>query len=252
MHVSTDPRRAAVPTPTDSRFAARAVREGAADLLPVTLGIAAWGLVTGVAMVQSGLPLWAAVAMSLIVFAGSAQLAALPLIIVGAPLWLVTLTALVVNLRFVIYSAAVRESLQHLPTRRRLLLGYLVGDVPTAIYLQRLRHAPDWPGLGDYLLGLSAANAIAWHLSSLVGIFAASVLPKEWGLEFAGSLAVLALLVPACMARPALAGAVVAGAVAVLGRSWPLRTGVLAGMAAGIGAAFVVQLALAARRAAAS
>jgi predicted branched-subunit amino acid permease len=250
--VSTDTPERALPATTDAALATRALREGAGEFMPAALGVGAWGLVTGVAMVQSGLPLWAALAMSLIVFAGSAQLAALPLIIAGAPLWLVTLTALVVNLRFIIYSAALRQSLQHLPAGRRVLLGYLVGDVPTAIYLQRLRHAPGWPGSGDYLLGLSAANALVWHVSSLIGIFAASSLPRDWGLEFAGSLAVLALLVPACRTRPGLAGAVVAGTVAVLGHGWPLRTGVLAGMAAGIGAAFIVQSSLGARRAAAT
>ena len=159
-------------------------------------------------------------------------------------------TALVVNLRFIIYSAALRESLQHLPTRRRFLLGYLVGDVPTAIYLQRLRHSPGWPGMGDYLLGLSGTNALLWHVSSLIGIFAASLLPRAWGLEFAGTLALLALLVPACRAQPGLAGAIVAAAIAVLGRGWPLRLGVLAGMAGGIGAAFLAQSLLGARRAA--
>jgi predicted branched-subunit amino acid permease len=246
--MSRDTRMPAAPGPGNAEIAVRALREGAGEFLPASLGVGAWGLVTGVAMVQSGLPLWAAVTMSLVVFAGTAQLAALPLIVAGAPLWLVTLTALVVNLRFIIYSAALRETLQHLPARRRYLLGYLVGDVPTAIYLQRARHSPGWPGLGDYLLGLSGANAVVWHMSSLAGILAASALPRAWGLEFAGSLALLALLVPACRARPGIAGAIVAGAVAVVGRGWPLRTGVLAGRAAGIGAAVVVQSALAVRR----
>ena len=239
--MSTETPARAAPNPCDTALAARARREGAAEFLPAALGVGAWGLVTGVAMVQSGLPVWAAVSMSLIVFAGSAQLAALPLIIAGAPLWLVTLTALVVNMRFVIYSAAVRESLQHLPAGRRIVLGYLIGDVPTAFYLQRLRRSHGWAGQGDYLLGLSGTNALVWHASSLVGIFAASLLPREWGLEFAGSLAVLALLVPACRSRPGLAGAIVAGAVAVIGRGWPMRMGVLAGMTVGIGAAFLVQ-----------
>ena len=239
-----------MPIPTEPEFAVRALREGAAEFMPAAPGVGAWGLVTGVAMVQSGLPLWAAVALSLLAFAGTAQLAVLPLMIAGAPLWLVTSTALVVNLRFIIYSAALRESLQHLPARRRFLLGYLVGDVPTAIYLQRLRHSPGWPGMGDYLLGLSGTNALLWHVSSLIGIFAASLLPRAWGLEFAGTLALLALLVPACRAQPGLAGAIVAAAIAVLGRGWPLRLGVLAGMAGGIGAAFLAQLLLGARRAA--
>ena len=60
---------------------------GARDMAGAALGIAAWGLVTGVAMAKSGLPMPLALLMSLIVFAGSAQLAALPLLAGGAPLW---------------------------------------------------------------------------------------------------------------------------------------------------------------------
>jgi predicted branched-subunit amino acid permease len=45
-----------------------------------SVGIAAWGLVTGVAMVKSGLSIPVAVLMSLLVFAGSAQLAVIPLL----------------------------------------------------------------------------------------------------------------------------------------------------------------------------
>ena len=51
-----------------------------------SFGIAAWALVTGVAMIKSGLTLPLAMFMSLAVYAGSAQLAALPLIAVNAPL----------------------------------------------------------------------------------------------------------------------------------------------------------------------
>ena len=65
-----------------------------------SLGIAAWGLVTGVAMVKSGLTLAQCLAMTLLVFAGSAQLASLPLIAAGAPLWVLLGTAFCVNLRF--------------------------------------------------------------------------------------------------------------------------------------------------------
>ena len=50
------------------------------------LGIGAWGLLTGIAMAKSELAMPLAVLMSLLVFAGSAQLAALPLLAGGAPL----------------------------------------------------------------------------------------------------------------------------------------------------------------------
>ena len=98
-------------------------REGAADMLGAGLGVGAWGLVTGVAMVKSGLGVPLALAMTFLVFAGSAQLASLPLIIAGAPVWLIWATATCVNLRFVIFSAGLRPYFAHLPLRRRLALG---------------------------------------------------------------------------------------------------------------------------------
>ena len=63
------------------------------DLAPGMLAMAAWGCVTGVAMVESGLSAWQAVGMTFIVFAGTAQLASLPLIAMAAPFWLIWLSA---------------------------------------------------------------------------------------------------------------------------------------------------------------
>ena len=94
-----------------------------------SLGIAAWGLVTGVAMVKSGLSIPVAVAMTVLVYAGSAQLAALPLLVAGAPLWVILATAFCVNLRFVIYSAHWRRYFGHLPRWRRLTLMYFAADL---------------------------------------------------------------------------------------------------------------------------
>ena len=70
-----------------------AFRQGVTDMLGTGLGVGAWGLVTGVAMVKTGMPVALALLMSLLVYAGSAQLAVLPLLAVGAPLWVVWLTA---------------------------------------------------------------------------------------------------------------------------------------------------------------
>jgi predicted branched-subunit amino acid permease len=81
----------------------------------IAVGIAAWGLVTGMAMVQSGMGLPLAVLMSVFVFAGSAQLATMPLLAAGAPLWVIWTTAACVNLRFLIFSAAWRPYLIGLP-----------------------------------------------------------------------------------------------------------------------------------------
>ena len=67
-------------------------RRGAQDMSHASLGIAAWGLVTGVAMVKSGLSVPLALFMNLVVFAGSAQLVAIPLMMVGTPVWVIWAT----------------------------------------------------------------------------------------------------------------------------------------------------------------
>ena len=112
-------------------------REGLQTGLPTLFGIGAWGMVVGVAMVKSGLTVVQASGMTLIAFAGSAQLASLPLIAAGAPIWVIFATALVVNLRFVIFSALLGPHFAHLPLRQRFIFGYISGDVSTALFLQR-------------------------------------------------------------------------------------------------------------------
>jgi predicted branched-subunit amino acid permease len=133
-------------------------REGVRTGLPTLFGIAAWGMVVGVAMVKSGLTVAQASAMTLVVFAGSAQLASLPLIAAAAPIWVVFATALVVNLRFVIFSALMAPHFSHLPAASRVLYGYITGDITVGLYLQR------------YPVPESASDRISEKLAFLRGL----------------------------------------------------------------------------------
>src|SRR6267142_206945 len=116
-----------------------ALREGALASAPLLVGIVPWGVVAGVAMVSAGLTQAQAVAMSLLVFAGSAQLAVLPLLIAKAPLWLMCATALVVNLRYVIYSAVLAPHFEHLSRAWRALLSYITVDGTFALFVGKYR-----------------------------------------------------------------------------------------------------------------
>jgi predicted branched-subunit amino acid permease len=216
---------------------ARALAAGARDILPTMPANAAWALVTGIAMAQSGLPLGQGVGLSLIGYAGSAQLAALPLLVAGAPVWITVLTALMVNLRFVIYSAALSRTFKVLPLRQRLGLGYFIGDISFVLYLRAEERLGSPAERASYFMGLSLVLFVVWHLASLVGLFAAASIPREWGLDFAGLLALVALLAPMLASRPALAGSAVAAVLATLTRHWPFRLGLLVAILAGIGAA---------------
>ena len=223
-------------------------RQGFKDGAPTLLGIAAWGMVVGVAMVKSGLTLNQAVGMTLLVFAGTAQLASLPLIFANAPIWVVFATALVVNLRFVIFSALLAPHFAHLPWYKRLLFGYMSGDMTVNIFLQR--YPTEAPALGkvSYLKALLIPNWMAWQAGSLAGIFLGSAVPAEWGLGFAGTLAILCILVPAMMTRAALSGVVVAGATAVLAYALPYKLGMLLAVIVGMLASMLVHELSARRR----
>jgi predicted branched-subunit amino acid permease len=210
------------------------------DMLPAFPGIFAWGLVTGVAMVKGGLGVPLALVTTFLAYAGSAQLASLPLIAAAAPVWVIGVTALVTNMRFVIYAAAMRTWLTEYSLRRRAVLGFFTADMSFAFFMGRVAREGAFAHRDAFIMGMDAMNWIAWQLASVIGIVAASFIPSEWGLQFAGTLALLALVVPLCKERAMAAGAVTAGLVALVGRRLPLGLGLLAGAMAGIVVATLV------------
>ena len=150
---------------------------GAREMLGTAIGIGAWGLITGVAMGKSGLPLVVVVLMSLLVFAGSAQLAVLPLMSSNAPLWVVWATALCVNLRFVIFSAGWRRYFGALPRGPRLRMAYFAADLNYVLYVKRFPRPPPLAAGVPYFWGGVALNWPAWQVPSLIGLVVGDRIP---------------------------------------------------------------------------
>ncbi|NVD69104.1 branched-chain amino acid ABC transporter permease [Duganella sp. BJB488] len=209
-------------------------REGLKTGTPTLFGIGAWGLVVGIAMVKSGLTVPQALGMTLLVFAGSAQLAALPLIASHSPIWVIFATAVVVNLRFVIFSALLAPHFAQLPWRKRFVLGYVAGDMTVAMFLQKYPSEAPQVGKLSYLKGLLYPNWGAWQVGSIAGIFLGSTVPAEWGLGFAGTLAIICVMIPLVAGRPALCGVLVAGLVSVLAAGLPYKLGLLLAVLVGM------------------
>ena len=212
--------------------------DGARDMWPQAPGIAAWGLMTGVAMVKSGLSVTEAVLMSLLVFAGSSQLAALPLIIAGAPMWVVLATGFCVNLRFVVFSLHLRPYLMHLPRWQRMTHGYLTADISYVLFTRRFAHPSDDPAVRQsqsaYLAGNCAVNWSSWVGASLVGVALANFIPTHWGLGFAGILCLVGILCSLATTRLRLLAAAVAGAAAVVAWSLPLKLNIVVAIAVAV------------------
>lgn len=207
----------------------------------MSVGLVPWAVVTGLAMRSIGLSPLEAMGMNLIVYAGTAQLGTLPLIAMGAPIWLIVLTALVLNLRFVIFSAALAPAFAGLSWSRRVASSYLLVDGVFALLTERLLKAtdPHWRW-GCYLVP-SLWCWLLWQVFVLVGVLGAGVLPRDWSLEFMATIALLVMLLPMCATRPMAVAALAGGVAAVLLHGLPLRLGVVAGIFVGIVAGFAAE-----------
>ncbi|MEY4362751.1 MAG: inner membrane protein YgaZ [Pseudomonadota bacterium] len=206
-------------------------REGMRDILKQTPGVGAWGLMTGVYMVKAGMSLFEAVAMTLLVFAGSSQLAAIPLLMVGAPAWVIFSTGFCVNLRFVVFSLHLRPYLMHLSRWRRWAHGYLTADISYVLFTRRF-HAPphnasERLSQEAYLAGTNLLNWGSWMASSLVGVALANFIPPSWGLGFAGILCLLGIQCSLASTRLRLLASGVAGAAAVAAYALPLKLNIV-------------------------
>ena len=210
-------------------------------MVPTALGIAAWGLITGVAMGNSGLSPAVMVVMSLVVFAGSAQLAVLPLMSSGAPLWVVWATALCVNLRFIIFSAVWRPYVLHLAWHQRLRLAYFAADLNTALFTRRFPEPRPEPGQWEYFWGGSVLGWAAWQVPSVAGILMADWVPVQWGVGFAGVLALLGIALSLASDRATAVAAAVAGCAAVAAYALPLRLNIVVAIAAAVAMGVLIE-----------
>jgi predicted branched-subunit amino acid permease len=207
---------------------------GGREMAGTAIGIAAWGLITGVAMGKSGMPLPLMLLMSLLVFAGSAQLAVLPLMAGGAPLWVVWATAACVNLRFVIFSAQWRPYFIGYPLLQRLRLAYFTADLNYVMFMRRFPEPRPAPGQLPYFWGGVAANWVAWQLPSTLGILLADAVPVHWGIGFAGTLALLALALSLLAGRATAVAGLVAGCAAVAAYALPFKLNIVVAIAAAV------------------
>lgn len=212
-------------------------------MAPLTPAIGVWGLVTGVAMVNAGLTVPIALLVTFTVYAGSAQLATLPLLAAGAPLPVVWVTALLVNLRFVIFAAASRKAFVRLPLRQRLVAGYLNGDLGFALFSRRFGDVGEHgtPEQFGYFYGCAGINWLAWQVASVAGILLGNLAPTDWGLDLGAVLALVAVIIPMAQRFPAVAGVVVTVVCSVLTVGMPMRLGLLVSVLAGVGVAVAAE-----------
>lgn len=213
---------------------------GVRAVAPVLVGIVPFGLIAGAAAVRVGLSGVQAVGLSVVVFAGASQLAAIELLGSNARPAVVVATALVINLRMLMYSASIAPYFRETATRWRAGLAYLLTDQAYALAVTRF--GADRPVRRRwYYLGAALPLWAVWQVCTVLGVVAGARVPDSLPLSFAVPLTFLALLVPAVTDRASGTAAVVGGTAAVLGAGLPLNLGLIAGAVGGVLAGLVVE-----------
>lgn len=179
--------------------------------------------------------------MSLLFYSGSAQMAALQLLRSDTFALVILLTALVINLRFLMYSASLAPHLHHLPRRWTWPLSYLLADQAYALSILRYS-AGELKLFGHYFFAGSALSMwLTWQLSVIAGVCLGTGIPSSWSLDFAIPLVFLALLVPAIRNTACLCAAGVGGGVAVLAVDMPYNLGLVIAAVCGIATGLLVE-----------
>lgn len=219
-----------------AHFSRAGFLEGVRDIAPMILGIVPFGMVCGVGAIAAGASPIAAVAMSMIMFSGAAQIVATQLLVAGAPFAVILLSCLVVSLRLLMYSAAMAPYLRPLDHRWRNLLSFVLTDQAFAGTIQRFRDSDDLRANASYFLGSGALLWVIWQLATILGIVAGQVIPASWQLEFVVPLCFLAVLAPMLRDRVSILVFAVSAIAVIALDAMPLRLSMICGGLLGIGA----------------
>lgn len=230
-----------------------AIREfirGAKDTIPLTIGAMPFGIIFGALAIsgERALTPTAAMGMSLIVFAGSAQFIALGLYSQGIGLPFIVFATFIVNLRHALYAASLAPFMRHLRQRWLAPLGFLLTDETYAVVISRFHTDGKIPHGQWYYLGSALPFYFNWQLCTLVGIVAGSQFgAASWGLDFAMTVTFIGIVAPLVKSRPMLACALAAAGTSLATYSLPNRLGLLIGGLAGIAVGLLIEWAEATR-----
>ena len=226
------------------------VLTGARDIAPLLLGAAPFGLIYGTMAIAAGLSPTAAMAMSLIVFAGSAQFVAVGLVAVGTPVLIIIATTFIVNLRHMLYSATLLPHLKHLPQRWYLPLAFLLTDESFAVTVHRVQKDDGSPLKHWYQLGSSIAMYLNWQIWCLLGLILGDRIPDlaGWGLDVAMPIAFIGMTVPFVKNLPMVVCVSTAGTCGLLTVGLPYKLGIIVSALAGVLAGLLAEAALRRRK----
>jgi branched chain amino acid efflux pump len=196
---------------------ARSRRRLIVDGIGIAVSALAFGFVFGLAAARAGLSPIEAVAMSVIVFAGAAQFAAIGYI-TGGLAWpaIVLLTALI-NARHLLYSAALAPWLRDVPAPRRALMAHVLTDEAFALSIAHFARLGRTDERG-YWIAAIGATWIPWNVATLAGLLVGREIPspERFGIDIVFPAAMVGLAAGLITGRREVVAAIVGAALGVV------------------------------------
>ncbi|MDQ2093548.1 AzlC family ABC transporter permease [Rhodalgimonas zhirmunskyi] len=203
--------------------------KGFAAGAPFVIVVVPFAMLFGVVATEAGLDIFETFAFSTVVIAGAAQFTALQLMQDHAPVWVVLISALAVNLRLVMYSASLTPHLGALPVWRRLFVAYLIVDQSYACSVAAYEKSPQWPLMTKlaFFMGTCTPVLPLWIAGSVAGALLGQSIPPEFALDFAVPITFLAMLAPMLRTMAHMVAAVTAVVLALAFAGLPFNLGLL-------------------------
>jgi 4-azaleucine resistance transporter AzlC len=188
-----------------------------------------FGILFGVLGPANGVSIWITLALSAMVFAGSAQYVAIGLLASGTPAGLIVLTTFIVNLRHLLYALAMLLPLKHLKRATKIRMSFFLTDETFVTFNQRYQQHLAEEDRHAYYLGSALFMYSNWQLCTWIGLWAGTSLSgiEQLGLEFAMVTAFLAMMIPMFKHRKNVISAILGFVLAWFTRDWPHKTGIV-------------------------
>jgi predicted branched-subunit amino acid permease len=218
----------------------KSFRRGFIAIFPVMPGIIPFGAVMGVVCSEAKLTLFQTVAMNLLAYAGAAQLAAVELMTKHAAGLVVIATGLIVNIRFLLYSAALSPHLQRSSFFTKLFSAYTLTDQSYAVVSAHQSTLKDSTEIVSFYLGTAVCMCFFWHASVIAGFIFGNFAPAALALDYAVPLSFVALVIPTLKNKTYVVVAAFSSVVSILLYNLPFRIGLIATALLSIGVAIML------------
>lgn len=196
-------------------------------MLPITTGIIPFGAVMGTVCAEAHLDLTQSVLMNVLVFAGASQLAAIELMTKDTASLVVVATGLVINLRFLLYSAALSPVVQKSNGLIKAVSAYALTDQNYAVMSAHRDKLSSSKEMIIFYFGASVCMLTAWYSGVIGGFVFGNFAPTSWSLDYAVPLSFIALVIPTLKNSKYVLVAAFSGITSLVLNFMPYKTGLI-------------------------